>query len=207
MKIACISDTHMQHRSISILPCDILIHSGDIFSTGKELEVRDFFDWLSIQPSKYKLLVSGNHDRMLQKKIEKFNISLDEITFVLDNIGSQIENIHFWGIPYRPLTYLLYEQGIEDRSELLDYSKIPANTDILITHVAPEGILDNIVPGDKGYGSPGLLAKVHEIKPKYHIFGHTHESYGIFKNERTNFINASLTEHEKVLHEPIYFEL
>lgn len=34
-------------------------------------------------------------------------------------------------------------------------------------------------------------SKTERIKPKYHIFGHVHEGYGITKNEHTTFINAS----------------
>jgi Icc-related predicted phosphoesterase len=208
MNIACISDTHMQHRGLDVAPCDVIIHAGDFLRTGKEIEVRDFFEWFTCLPSKYKILVAGNHDKSLQKKITKYNISLNECAFVLDNNGIILKNIHFWGIPFRSSSFLNSLQGIEDANEISDYSKIPYSTQILITHVPPIGILDQILPSENRSGSRILLDRVREVKPMYHIFGHIHESYGVNKNENTIFINASLTDHEeKLIRKPIYFEI
>ena len=45
-------------------------------------------------------------------------------------------------------------------------------------------------------GCKELLKKIYEIKPKYHIFGHIHEDFGIKKlmldsNNECVFINSS----------------
>jgi Icc-related predicted phosphoesterase len=40
-------------------------------------------------------------------------------------------------------------------------------------------------------GCRDLLAKVYDIKPQYHLFGHIHEAYGCLTHENITFINAS----------------
>ena len=35
LRIACISDTHGRHRSITVPPCDVLIHAGDFTNVGE----------------------------------------------------------------------------------------------------------------------------------------------------------------------------
>ena len=38
--VVCISDTHMQHRNMPVLPpADILIHSGDFTNEGAKHEI------------------------------------------------------------------------------------------------------------------------------------------------------------------------
>jgi Icc-related predicted phosphoesterase len=36
-----------------------------------------------------------------------------------------------------------------------------------------------------------LKAVVNRVRPKYHLFGHIHEDYGMSTNGETTFINAS----------------
>jgi Icc-related predicted phosphoesterase len=60
---------------------------------------------------------------------------------------------------------------------------------LLITHGPPYGILDNGKSG-KNVGSKHLLEVVKKIKPRYHIFGHIHESTGMNKIENTFYLNV-----------------
>ena len=67
--------------------------------------------------------------------------------------------------------------------------EIPKDTDVLITHTPPHGILD----GAKRYGCE-LLRKTFddgELQPIYHFFGHIHEGYGVLERDGTRFVNAS----------------
>lgn len=61
---------------------------------------------------------------------------------------------------------------------------IPTNTDVVITHGPPYKVLDKVDHdecSDINVGCPILFQHITErIKPKYHIFGHIHESYGVF---------------------------
>ena len=55
------------------------------------------------------------------------------------------------------------------------WRQIPKETDILITHGPPLGVLDLCHSGHRS-GCLSLLHHVLErVKPKYHIFGHIHE--------------------------------
>mgnify|MGYP003389852438 CR=1 FL=1 len=58
------------------------------------------------------------------------------------------------------------------------HKKIPDNTDILLTHSPPHGILDlstRFFPHNNA-GCQSLFKEVsYRIKPKYHLFGHIHE--------------------------------
>jgi predicted phosphodiesterase len=68
MNIITISDTHNKH----VIPSkyidnvdgefDMIIHAGDISSTGSKNEIRVFFNWYSKLPYKYIILIAGNHD-------------------------------------------------------------------------------------------------------------------------------------------------
>ena len=71
------------------------------------------------------------------------------------------------------------------------WDQIPEDVDILITHGPPEGFGDK-TQGGQNVGCADLLKAVQNIKPKYHVFGHIHEDVGIFKNDHTTFINASV---------------
>jgi Icc-related predicted phosphoesterase len=42
------------------------------------------------------------------------------------------------------------------------------------------------------YGCPDLLQTVLKIKPKYHLFGHIHDAYGLDNSQATTFVNGSV---------------
>ena len=93
----------------------------------------------------------------------------------------------------------------EDQLELL-WETIPEDVDILITHGPPKSILDFSLHQRENCGSKSLLNKVLELRPKYHIFGHIHESRGTLTNY-TTFINCSQVNHRfQTAHKPYYFE-
>ena len=84
--------------------------------------------------------------------------------------------------------------------------KIPDDTDILITHQPPNGILDS--SANINYGDSNLLQIVLKTKPKYHLFGHIHGAYGIEKSEHTTFVNAAiLSENYELMFEPILLKI
>jgi Icc-related predicted phosphoesterase len=70
---------------------------------------------------------------------------------------------------------------------------IPDNTDVLITHGPPKGIGDEANLGFKcqNVGCVDLLARIHQLSLKAHIFGHIHEGYGEYLRGKTRLINAS----------------
>jgi len=43
-------------------------------------------------------------------------------------------------------------------------------------------------------GCEALAKRLDEIKPKYHIFGHIHSSYGVLTKKGTTYINCSVCD-------------
>ena len=73
-------------------------------------------------------------------------------------------------------------------------AQIPMETDVLITHQPPLGVLDS---SDVTYwGDAVLFKKIKDVQPKLHLFGHVHNSYGIMKLEETVFSNASVVDEQ-----------
>lgn len=210
MKIVFISDTHEQHNKLVNLPeADMIIHGGDITNRGKVQEVDEFIEWFASLNYKYKIFIAGNHDFYFENyawyEIQK---RLPEGMYYLCNSGVEIEGIHIWGSPITPTFYnwaFLRERGAEIRRE---WESIPSeNLDILTTHGPPAKVLDRCINGSI-VGCEDLLAKIEEVKPKYHLFGHIHEGYGIKETKNTTFINGSvLDERYQLKNQPIVFEI
>ena len=200
MRILHLSDTHNLHRDLKDLPkADLIIHSGDISFSGEGKEAMDFIDWFTHLDYKYKIFIAGNHDFCLEEKdreiIQEF---LPKNCYYLDKSGVEIENIHFWGLPFFFSDDI---SGMYDKS----IKQIPFNTDILITHRPPFQILDRA--GEINYGCSNLLKRVTEIKAKYHLFGHIHDSYGIYDNKTTVFANSSIVNEDyKISNQPFVFD-
>ncbi len=206
MKLVLISDTEGAHRNISVPEGDVLIHAGDVISYGKtekygsyENQLKDFVVWLGEQPHAHKIFIGGNHDDLLVRKAMN---NLMPGNYYLENSGVEINGVRFWGSPN---TVSFFGMAFEkEESELEEiYSKIPDNTDILITHVPPKGILDANFHG-KSCGSKSLYNRVLDLNPKVHVFGHVHHSYGVYKGDETTFVNASYMNSEN---NPIILEI
>ncbi|MDE6522363.1 MAG: metallophosphatase domain-containing protein [Muribaculaceae bacterium] len=183
MRILHLSDTHGCHRRLRELPeADVVVHSGDFCMAGTEDEAFDFINWFCNLSYKHKIFIAGNHDDSLYgAKIE----GLDNNTHYLCNTRIEIEGIKFYGIP------MFMEDCISGR-ENIHYAKIPTDTDILITHAPPYGILDL----DEGinYGSERLLEKLATLNLKAHLFGHIHSSHGLEIINGITFSNGSVVK-------------
>lgn len=197
MLILHLSDTHGKHHELHNLPpADVIIHSGDISFAGSENEVMDFIEWFGALPYKYKIFIAGNHDDCLfGANIE----GLPENCFYLCNSSITIEGVKFYGVP------MFMEDDISGDYDN-NIQKIPSDTNVLITHQPPYSILD--FSANLQYGNSHLLQMVLKIQPKYHLFGHIHDAYGIEKTEHTTFVNASiLSENYELKNEPILLKI
>ena len=148
--------------------------------TGSEAEVLDFLEWFCDQPYKHKIFIAGNHDMCLYGA----NIDgLDENVHCLCNSSVVIDGVKFYGVP------MFMEDCVTDRQSH-NYARIPADTDVLITHTPPLEILD--FDDDIHYGSDELLTKVKEVKPRLHLFGHVHRDRGLEHIGSTTYSNATI---------------
>ena len=176
-----ISDTHGLHRRLGELPAaDVVVHSGDFTMAGSEAEAIDFLNWFCDLPHPHKIFICGNHDECLYGA----NIDgLDSNVHYLCNSGVKIDGMKFYGVP------MFMTDCISERQNR-HYAAIPSDTDVLVTHTPPYGILD--FDDNIHYGSEELLQRVAEISPRLHLFGHIHRQHGTTDNGMTRFSNGAI---------------
>lgn len=202
MKVVLISDTHGRHFQLTNLPAgDVIIHAGDISTNGKLFEIINFLHWFSSLNYKYKILVAGNHDKYLENinKNEFHTFFKKKIIFLKDT-GITIEGIKFWGTPYQPEHNNWAFNKKRGKDLCYHWNLIPDDIDIVITHTPSFGILDK-TNSNINVGCQDLGAKLSEVKPRYHVFGHIHEHWGSLKDIKSGIvhINASLMDKNKIL--------
>ncbi len=191
MKIIAFADTHTQHERLTIPEGDILIFAGDISGSGELHEIKRFNEWLGRLSHKYKFVIPGNHDRNFATNPETKGM-INNAFFMMDQEFS-IDGIKFYFSPWAPQYEdwpLMKERGPAIK---LVWDKIPEDTNVLVTHGPPCGILDKCLD-DSHPGCEELLKVVNRIKPKIHIFGHIHKSGAITIGE-TSFYNVSVLDH------------
>ena len=101
----------------------------------------------------------------------------------LCNDSVTINKIKFYGVP-------MFLQDDLDGNFTELYSRIPYDTDVLLTHQPPLGILDE--SEGINFGDRDLYKRVFEVMPIFHLFGHIHsgeETYCI--SRRVRFSNAA----------------
>lgn len=206
LSVTCISDTHLEHDKLVLHSGDVLIHSGDILKFSRNFdrtkyELKQFIDWFASQKYRYKILIAGNHDLILQSDQREMLLKYIKASGIiyLENTSVIIEGFKFYGSPNTNITGMAF--GLDEKNLKTIYEKIPQDVDVLITHPPPYGILDIVKNNSQGCSI--LRSVVDIVKPKYHIFGHIHESRGFLKTPNTTFINCAIVPNNK----PIKFQL
>lgn len=217
-KIIFLSDTHNRHDEITndleklLTPDSILVHAGDFSGQGLMHEVDIFFDWLKeiSKKCKYVVFIAGNHELTFEIKhpwLVNLIKGLPSNVYYLEDSEIILDNIKFYGSPWQPEFYnwafnLPRGQALANKWEL-----IPDDTNILITHGPPWGMLDDTITGVR-VGCEDLYLKVTKIKPKIHVFGHIHYGYGLKVLDDVTYINASnLSEGYRYKNKPIDLEI
>lgn len=189
--VVCISDTHRLHHHVTLPKGDVLIHAGDVSKRGKKEEILEFLTWFAEQPFDHKIFIAGNHDYFFERTPrEEVNKLLPSDVIYLQEEGVEIDGVKFWGSPITPY-FFDWAFNRKEHEIKAHWDKIPADTDVLITHGPAKGILDRTVYF-KSVGCPELRKAIERIKPSLHVFGHIHEAYGQEEHHGTRFVNASL---------------
>lgn len=173
--IFAFSDTHGMHRHLLVPEgADILLCAGDVVTGFGKDGMDDFFSWLLSHPAKLYIFVAGNHELFLEDRPElAMSLIPKEVVFLHDSTY-EFDGISFANISMRSLLY-------KEQSE-----HMATNMDFLITHIPPEGILD------EGRGSLSLLMEVYRSHPRFHVFGHAHSCGNQSKGGAfTEFYNVS----------------
>ena len=213
MKIWAISDSHNKEKFLKVPEgIDMVIFGGDA-GTHRDPSLNangviDFLEWFNSLYIKHKVFIPGNHDTSIQRGLvdpKKY----PSITY-LNHEATVIEGIKIFGSPYTPTFGTGWAYNVA-RHKLDQYwIDIPTDTDILITHGPPKGILDltqydsRAGADGKGFfqcGCKSLLNRIKVVEPKYHIFGHIHPESNCpnaattkVRGIKTTFINACVVD-------------
>jgi Icc-related predicted phosphoesterase len=195
MRIVTISDTHKQHKEVH-LPCgDILVFAGDMCGGGSEKSARRFATWFANHQHPYKVIIAGNHDRCFENGarliIAEYLTDLGII--YLEHEPKEIAGLKFFGSPYTP-EFCSWAFNVPRGKELeRKWSQIPDDTEVLVTHGPPYGILDHSIYDNCSCGDQKLLYRIRELKNlKLHVFGHIHYSYGLKEQDGVLYANSCI---------------
>ncbi len=209
IKLVLISDTHNLHDRLDVPKGDILLFAGDMADRGTLDEVTDFNRFLGTLPHKHKVIICGNHDFAFERQPAEAQALITNATYLQDS-EITVEGIKIYGSPWQPWFHN-WAFNLQRGAELKEkWDLVPEDTDILITHGPPMGILDKIWTG-KPVGDEELTKRVEMVQPKLHMFGHIHEAAGHTQIGRTLFVNASmapspLSKWRKKVNRPIVIE-
>jgi len=187
MKIWHIGDTHTYHDLLEIpKDIDIVIFSGDCSNPrdpySNELEVRNFIDWFKYLPIKHKIFVAGNHDSSIEKGlVTKKDFTQYNIIY-LENEHVVVEGIKIFGSPYTPTFGNWSFMKERHKLDRIWDKAIDNDSDIIVVHGPPKGILDLSYDRDnklENCGDKSLWNRVQIVKPKLMLFGHIHDNKDI----------------------------
>lgn len=203
MRLVLISDTHGLHPE-TLPEGDVLIHAGDLCRKGTLAELSSAISWLRQQPFEYVVCIGGNHDYPLEAFMkENQENMLREKAFgsviYLRDREVMIGGKKFYGAPWTPkfgdMAFNL-PRGPEMAAK---WTLIPDDTNVLITHCPPYGILDHY--HDNRLGCHNLGVRIQQLPAlKVHVFGHVHNAYGFrdFRDMQAGtgpqFFNAAITK-------------
>lgn len=202
-EICAISDIHGD--LIEIPKCDILCICGDIVPLNIQRNIEaskkwlsgPFQEWLLNAPCEYVVMIWGNHDfigeELLKQNKSGYNQSLGlfktdnnnlrKKIYILQDEPIMIGRIKFYGTPWCPsLRNWAFYADHENLKE--QFSKIPQNTNILLTHCPPKYGQQGIVLQQnwnflKNFGCEELQSAIsNKFKgsdnPIYILSGHVH---------------------------------
>lgn len=223
MKCVLLSDTHGDHASLDCPDGDVLIHAGDFTESGGLEETIRFANWIENQPYDHKLVVAGNHERCLAPGAPGRPIGLDhlqEVATYLEDSSVTIDGTTIYGSPWTPRfgdwAFMKDESGLERT-----FSRIPGDTDVLVTHGPPRERLDTVTvhrqnghgrvrtpTATKPVGSRALRSAVDRVAPEIHCFGHIHEGRGDTRADGTRFLNVSIMDESyDSVYDPVVVEI
>jgi len=227
VRFVCISDTHNKTEHLildDLLPDgDVLLHGGDFTGMCTRQQLEHFNEFLGRVKHKYKhvVVICGNHEVFFDPNwhnpalLGRYTTKLDtaEAKSILTNC-TYIEDetitlfgINIYGSPWQPW-FCDWGFNVDRGEPILKYwNQIPDDTDILITHGPPLGIGDLCGHGGRAGCAELLYTVMDRVRPRYHLFGHIHEAYGMWNDGTTTYINAStVNQYTFPRNKPIVFD-
>jgi len=210
-RLVLISDTHNQHRQLTLPDGDVLIHCGDFTGTGTARQVEDFVDWFVARPHPHKVLIAGNHDVTLhasfyERHWRRFHRAREDAAAIRARLDAHARagalhylldrevtaaGLRIYGAPWQP-EFCGWAFNLPRGAESARvWAAVPAGLDVLVTHGPPLGALDRVSNGER-VGCADLAREVFgRARPRVHAFGHIHESHGALDVQGVRCVNAS----------------
>jgi Icc-related predicted phosphoesterase len=207
MKLVVVSDTHGGHDALGVLSGDVLIHCGDGCNgfTREPSDVDRLDDWFARQEFDLILAIGGNHDFEIERRADAGELVFRNARYLQDE-AVRHKGVNFYGSPWVPMIRDWAFYGSDSRLARA-WDAIPADTDVLVTHTAPAGILDRDRRG-RSLGCGLLRKRLASLSPKLHAFGHHHASAGILKIGATTHVNAcTVNSRYEPRRPPVVFDL
>ncbi|KAI1170080.1 ser/Thr protein phosphatase family protein [Nemania sp. FL0916] len=204
-RILVISDTHANSFDVlPEHKADVLIHCGDLTDESKIEEYHKTIALIKAIDAPLKLVIGGNHDFTLDTPTFKRQIDdaaeplerelvlreygdfgearrlFDEaggITFLDEGTHKfDLQNGASMTVYASPCTPSFGGNGFQYPPNIGHEFNIGKDTDIVITHGPPQGIMDRV--NTKRKGCQDLFKAVARARPRLHCFGHIHEEWG-----------------------------
>ena len=207
MRICVISDTHGLHAGLKLPAADLLLCAGDVSLSGGRDEIVDFAAWWKKLSYPRKLFIAGNHDWLFQLHPREARDIFPKGEYLQDS-EARVGRLRIWGSPWQPW-FMDWAFNLKRGPALqAKWDRIPEGIDILLTHGPPWKRADLTRRGVRAGCRDLLRAVQRRVKPRWHVFGHIHESYGVMEEAGTTFINASICDFwYRPVHRPLVFEL
>ena len=229
IRVCIISDLH------GLLPeieeCELLLICGDIVPLDIQRDVKKSLEWFSNVFLKWCedipcagvfcdiIFIGGNHDLFLERTPKEiinqmcpFNVHYIE-NESFQYLGYNGKTYNIFGTPYCHIfgnwSFMVSDEKLEKL-----FSKIPRDTDIIMSHDAPLGISDillqNLFYTSKGHiGSAPLRNAIERVIPQYVFHGHLHSTnHDCELLNITKIYNTSLLDEcYEYKYKPLYLEI
>jgi hypothetical protein len=215
-RIVAVSDTHGKHRFVTVPPCDVLCHCGDILQRygylggfgGGLPALMDFAFWLKHNvPTEHSVVIGGNHDRLLEKLGDGMVRSIlrrGGATYLRDEAAT-VAGLVFWGSPWSPsggTGNQAFQRGTDASEEATRALRTMVSSegagegriDVLLTHAA-----------DSAW-EPLVSAAA----PSLWFHGHWHDGQGHVKVVGNNCISVNVASNDMIyrpVHPAVVFDL
>jgi hypothetical protein len=209
-RLVLMSDTHGKHRQVMLPRGDCLIHAGDFTRAGETEAIQDLSAYFQEAAFPQVICIAGNHDITLHPSfyhehghrfrrpdaqpldVQATRKALEHCTYLEDSSCTLLKSgLSVYGSPWTPKYYNWAFNLPRGKALRSVWSRIPASTDVLITHGPPLGRGDYTMHAE----CTGCVDLLHEvqtrIRPRLHVFGHIHEGHGVSFDGHTLFVNAS----------------
>ena len=196
MRIVAVADTHLFHDELRVPPGDVFVHAGDLCRGGSLDELERGLAWVRSLPHPTKIMIAGNHDWAFAREPAAARALLGDGIVYLEDGAAEVGGLRVWGSPWQP-TFHDWAFNLPRGPALAEkWAKIPPGLDLLITHGPPEGLGDRSLTNGRT-GCADLRARVAEVRPRVHLFGHIHEDGGAWAEGGTLFVNCTTWECER----------